>query len=238
MSKSQAQIAANKEQVRNRLTTDISTWSRECILPYPPEFERSIDLLLQAALLAKKGGEQRVKQAQSLIKQMADADMRSWFDDLAQNSGKVRLEILNRTPEKLVGNKLIKRPTTKLESQVIQLQGFHCRYCGIRLVPNNQLKKLQCLVGYETLPNRSQDKNKTKNTDIHGIWLLTRAAVDHVEPVAQGGQDVNRVENLVACCWSCNYGKWKYTLKELELDNPLCRPVKKTDWSGLTDILP
>ena len=238
MSKSQAQIAANKERVRSRLTTDISQWSRECLLPYPPEFEHSIDLLLQAAILAKQGGEQRVKEARLLIKEMADADMRSWFDDLAQNSGKVRLEILNRAPKKLVGNKSQKRPTAKLENQIIQAQGFHCRYCGIRLVPNKQLVHLQKLVGYEILPNRSRKEKRTQNTDVHGIWLLTRAAVDHVEPVAQGGQDVNRIENLVACCWSCNYGKWKYTLKDLELDNPLCRSAKKTDWLGLTDIFP
>jgi len=237
VSKSKAQIAANKERVRDRLTTDISTWSRECLLPYPPEFEHAIDLLLQAALLANKGGELRVKQAQSLINQMADADMRSWFDDLAQNSGKVRLEILNRTPVKLVGNTLQKRPTAKLENQIIQDQGFHCRYCGIRVVPNKQLVQLQKIVGYEILPNRSRKEKRTQNTDVHGIWLLTRAAVDHVEPVAQGGQDVNRVENLVACCWSCNYGKWKYTLKDLKLDNPLCRSAKKTDWLGLTDLL-
>jgi 5-methylcytosine-specific restriction endonuclease McrA len=237
MSKSQAQIAANKERVRDRLTVDISTWSRECLLPYPSEFEHAIDLLLQAAILAKQGEDQNVIQAQLLIKQMADADMRSWFDDLAQNSGKVRLEILNRIPEKLPGNKMQKRPTAKLENQIIQDQGFHCRYCGIRLVSNKQLVQLQKIVGHEILPNRSRKEKRTQNTDVHGIWLLTRAAVDHVEPVAQGGQDVNRVENLVACCWSCNYGKGKYALKDLELDNPLCRPARKTKWSGLTDIL-
>ncbi len=103
MSKSKAQIVANKARVREILTNDTSKWSRECVLPYPKEFETSIDLLLEASLLAAQG-ESGVKQARQLIKQMADAEMRSWFDDLAQNSGKVRLEMLQCKPEKLVGN--------------------------------------------------------------------------------------------------------------------------------------
>lgn len=237
MRKSRAQIAANKELVRERLTADTAEWSRECVLPYPKEFERSIDLLLEASRVATQG-ESGVLQAKQLISQMADAEMRSWFDDLAQNSGTVRLEILNRKPEKLVGNGSIKRPSAKIEIQIIRTQGFHCRYCGIRIVPNEQFINLQNLVGYKTLPNRSRQEKKMRNTDIHGVWLLTRATVDHVEPMAKGRLDVNRDENLAACCWPCNYAKWKYTIEELEIDNPMCRPPRHTDWLGLTDILP
>ena len=76
-----------------------------------------------------------------------------------------------------------------------------------------------------------------RNTDIHGIWLLTRATVDHVEPMAKGGLAVNRDENLAACCWPCNYAKWKYTLADLELDDPTFRQPRHTDWLGLTDVL-
>ena len=236
MSKSKAQIVANKARVRERLTNDTSKWSRECVLPYPKEFETSIDLLLEASLLAVQG-ESGVKQARQLIKQMADAEMRSWFDDLSQNSGKVRLEMLNRKPKKSNGKSSEERPTKKREMQIIREQGFHCRYCGIRLVPNNQLKNLQDLVGYKTLPNRSKMEKKTSNADIHGIWILTCATVDHVEPMAMGGLDINRDENLAACCWSCNYAKSWYTIEDLEIDNPMGRPARHTDWLGLTDIL-
>ena len=234
MGKSRAQISANKNKVRDLLTAE---WSRECVIPYPKKFDRSIDLLLEAATLATQG-KSGVEQAQQLISQMADAEMRSWFDDLAQNSGTVRLEMLNRKPVNLVGSASIKRPTARKEIEIIRDQGFHCRYCGIRSVPNDQFKKLQCLVGYGTLPNRSKELKKMRNTDIHGIWLLTRATVDHVEPMAKGGLDVNRDENLAACCWPCNYAKWKYTIEELEIDNPMCRGPKRTDWLGLTDVLP
>lgn len=35
MSNLKAQIEVNKERVRNRLTSENSRWSRECLLPYP-----------------------------------------------------------------------------------------------------------------------------------------------------------------------------------------------------------
>jgi len=237
MSKTQAQVNANKALVRKRLTDDITQWSRKCVLPYSEDFEHSIDLLLQASLMAVQG-KSGVANAQQLIQQMADAEMRFWFDALAQNAGAVRLEILNRKPNKPVIKSLNKRPTEKVELRIIREQGFHCRYCGIRLVPNKQLVKLQTLVGYDILPNRSRKKNRITNTDIHGIWTLTRATVDHVEPMALGGLDVNRDENLAACCWSCNYAKSWYTIEDLEIDNPMSRPARHTDWLGLTDILP
>ena len=236
MSKSQAQIDTNKALVRERLTDDTTKWSRECVLPYPKEFDGSIDLLLEASLVAVQG-KSGIKQARQLIQQMSDAEMRSWFDALAQNAGAVRLEILNRKPNKSVSKSSEERPTKKREMQIIREQGFHCRYCGIRLVPNKQLKNLQDLVGYETLPNRSKKKKKTSNADIHGIWILTRATVDHVEPMATGGLDINRDENLAASCWSCNYAKSWYTIGDLEIDNPMSRPPKINDWQGLTDIL-
>lgn len=236
MAKTRKQIAQNKAWIRDRLTDDSATWSRECVLPYPARFERSIDLLLEAAKAASRGDSGR-NAAQGLIKKMDDQEMRSWFDDFAQNAGKVRLEILGKKPQVLNSKGTVKRPTPRLELDIIRRDGFHCRYCGIRVVPNAQFKKLQEVVGYETLPNRSQAKRLTRNTDIHGIWLLTRATVDHVEPVSAGTADINRTENLVASCWPCNYAKWKYTIEDLELDHPNTRPIRTSDWLGLTDIL-
>ena len=118
MSKPQAQIDANKTLVRERLTDDITSWSRECVLPYPKEFEHSIDLLLEASLMAVQG-RSGVKQAQHLIQQMLDAEMRTWFDALAQNAGAVRLEILNRKPNKTVG-KNANHPGTGVSLQVLR----------------------------------------------------------------------------------------------------------------------
>jgi hypothetical protein len=236
MAKTKAQIAANKHFIREQLGEDPSKWSTSCVLPYPEKFERSIDLLHQAALAAASGVA-GIEQAKHLIGQMDDWEMRTWFDDYAQNSGKVRLEISGTKHISKSGGGSLVRPSKKHQLAIIKAQGFHCRYCGIRIVPRDQFLKLQKLVGYVTLPNRSQKLGKMKNTDIHGIWLLTRATVDHIEPMSQGGIDVNREENLAACCWPCNYAKWKYTVEELGLENPNLRPPTSNQWLGLTDIL-
>ena len=235
--KTRAMIAKNKSKVRAYLTEDPTNWPRDCVIRYPSKFERSIDLLHDAAKAAVVG-EQGRAESKYLISQMDDLEMRSWFDEMAQNAGKVRLEILGRKPKAPIGRSSNKRPSKREELPIITRDGFHCRYCGIRIVPNEQLKKLQKIVGYETLPDRSQALRRTKNTDIHGIWLLTRATVDHVEPVSRGGPDVNREENLVACCWPCNYAKWSYTIQDLELDHPGEQSAKINDWCGLMDFLP
>ncbi len=235
MAKSHAQISVNKERIRQLLTLDVSSWSRECVLPYPREFDYSLDLLVEAAREATSTNG-NIELARSLILKTSDHEMRSWFDDVAQNAGKVRLELLQQIPRAHRGKSVIKRPTEARKLEIIRAQGFHCRYCGIRIIPNRQLKNLQQLAGYDIFPNRSRALGKTRNTDIHGVWLMTRATVDHVDPISRGALDANREENLVACCWPCNYAKWKYTLEELKLDHPGSRPPTFTDWRGLTDF--
>ncbi len=234
MAKSRSEIEKNKEFVRHLFARESSALSRECVLPYPREFDRSIDLLVEAArvLVSNK---QDVEHARSLILKTADYEMRSWFDEVAQIAGGVRLELLGRTSGLRHGSISIKRPSEKRELEIIQTQGFHCRYCGIRIIPNRQLKRIQQLVGYDIFPNRSRERGKTRNTDIHGVWLMTRATVDHVDPISRGADNVNREENLVASCWSCNYAKWKYTLDELGLDHPDTRSPKFSNWRGLSD---
>lgn len=130
MSKSQAQLATNKQHVRQMLGLDPRLWSRECVLPYPRSFERSIDLLLEAAVFVSQGDSGR-DPARDLIKQMDDQEMRSWFDDFAQNAGKVRLEMLGRKPQVPTGKSTVKRPSPRFELDIIRRDGFHCRYCGM-----------------------------------------------------------------------------------------------------------
>jgi 5-methylcytosine-specific restriction endonuclease McrA len=66
----------------------------------------------------------------------------------------------------------------------------------------------------------------------HGIYLMLMASYDHVKPHSEGGS--NDDSNLVTACWSCQFGKYKYSLKKLRLQNPFDKePVALGDWSGL-----
>lgn len=235
MAKTNNQIAVNKKKIAEMLGPDPQLWSRECVLPYPKKFEESIDLLYQAAQSAIRG-EDGISKARQLLAQTGDHEMREWFDSFAQNAGQVRAELLGITKSRK-GASTAKRPSKKEELEVIESQGFHCQYCGIRLVHNDQFLKLQKIVGYTALPNRSALRGKMKNLDIHGLWVLTRATVDHIDPMSNGSEDPNRRENLVACCWPCNYAKFNFTLDELRLDHPRTRDHKVSQWKGLTDLL-
>lgn len=71
------------------------------------------------------------------------------------------------------------------------------------------------------------------NASRHGAVLTFRANVDHVLPWQRGGW--THLENLVSACWPCNYGKDRYTLDELGLDDPRLRaPVLSDGWDGLS----
>ncbi|MSQ94102.1 MAG: HNH endonuclease, partial [Gemmataceae bacterium] len=74
------------------------------------------------------------------------------------------------------------------------------------------------------------------NADRHGVVLTFRANADHVIPWSLGGR--TDLQNLVAACWCCNYGKSNFTLVQLGLDDPQERPATNIDtWDGLTSLL-
>ena len=66
----------------------------------------------------------------------------------------------------------------------------------------------------------------------HGLYLMLMASHDHVKSHSEGGS--NEDSNLVTSCWGCQFGKYKYSLRELRLDNPLdTEPVMLENWNGL-----
>jgi 5-methylcytosine-specific restriction endonuclease McrA len=64
---------------------------------------------------------------------------------------------------------------------------------------------------------------------------MCQATYDHVKPLQLGGQ--SSVGNLVATCKACNYGKGKFSLKELGLNRPREWQIIADDWHGLADLL-
>lgn len=56
---------------------------------------------------------------------------------------------------------------------------------------------------------------------------------DHVIPWNQGGR--TDLSNLVSACASCNYGKDRFTIEQLGIENPFKRQPIIDNWMGLTD---
>jgi 5-methylcytosine-specific restriction endonuclease McrA len=59
--------------------------------------------------------------------------------------------------------------------------------------------------------------------------------LDHIDPISTSGRDDD--DNLATSCWACNFGKYDYTIKELDLDPPMTKRGASDGWVGLRDIV-
>ena len=127
------------------------------------------------------------------------------------------------------------RPAKQFEQRVLPLDGYRCRYCGIRVVPYEVFGETERILGREHFRMTDPEGRKPKNEQQHGAALAFCAVVDHILPWNLGGDSC--LTNLVTACFSCNYGKGDFTLEQLGLDDPLSRPPILDDWRGMTEHL-
>lgn len=156
-------------------------------------------------------------------------ELNSWFDVHAQNSGTFRAKHFGpRGSSHRAPDLDPQRQVTRFEKKLFARDGYRCRYCAVRVVPGTVTKRMESLLGKDMF-----DATSRSNSARHGIKLAFSAALDHVVPHSQGGR--TDAENLVTCCWACNYGKADYTLKELGLIDPRRFDPIVDDWMGLTE---
>jgi len=200
-------------------------------LPYPREFDESIDHFVAATKLAFAGEVQEARRRMNSIDHMS---MAKWFDEIAQHVGDVRYELIsNAQPYRKRAQSNKKRDTGDARiRRLAERDGYRCGYCGIRVVEPAVLKKVQSRLGRDVFPSKTGEKGSS-NLDYHGIWLVMAITLDHIKPFAIDADDSDR--NLVTCCWGCNFGKYDYTLKELDLARPEQSRGVFGGWHGLRD---
>lgn len=124
----------------------------------------------------------------------------------------------------------VRNVSTALQRIVLARDRYCCRYCGTPVVPKAVLDAYALVVGTGAFPTKAGNAGK------HGVVLAFRANIDHVLPHNLGGR--TDATNLVAACWSCNYGKNRFTVEELSIEDPRGRePLGWNDWTGLTEYL-
>ena len=176
---------------------------------------------------AKSGN---VEVARGLLLASPDAALREWFDVHGQNVGTWRYKAFNLpAPEKDLPLDPVKS-FAKFEVPLFSRDNYRCRYCQSQVLPAKVFRSLQGLVGEEYIPLKGTNSGRS------GFYLMYCATLDHVLPHSLGGRtDEN---NLVTCCWSCNYGKTNYSLEQLGLGDPFSRePSSDSTWRGLTDFI-
>lgn len=204
-------------------------WSRCAPLLPPNWFDQQIDTFRAVVLAASNG---YIELATSLLARVRSDDLRDWFVEHGQNSGRSRAHILKKAPpsKSTVTLDPVSSPNT-FSDQVFARDGYRCRYCQLRVVPKRVFSDLQMVLGRALFT-----ANAKTNKQRHGAVMAFRANIDHVEPWSFGGW--TSLENLVTTCWCCNYGKSSYTLEQLGIDDPRLSEPKLDQWDGLIPTLP
>ena len=213
----------NAALLHDEIGTNPAVWNKNCLVPYPKEFDQQIDLVAEAIRIAQSSPGLAREITQSL-----DAEpMKRWFIDVALWSGAWRAEILGNHKKAVRGLGVRKMVSQTKLDELFARDKWRCRYCGIRVAGNRKhFKKFANTIGMPELIAGRTDESR------HGLYLMLMASYDHVKPVNQDG--TNDSTNLVTACWCCQFGKYKYSLDELGLKGPINPDLVKSDkWACL-----
>ena len=217
------------KMVCSELGEESARWSKRAPLPVPDWFDQQLSVFVKAVQAASLG--QREEAIERLTKVRSN-DLRDWFVEHGQISGRFRLRKLQRpAPDPVpVSERDEQTISAQLAKEVLERDGYRCRYCGLRVVSKSVLSAFSAVVGADRF------RATGTNAERHGVVLAFRANTDHVKPWRLGGQTSE--DNLVTACWSCNYGKAGHTVDQLGIEDPLGRKPHIHDWDGLVPLLP
>lgn len=203
---------------------------RECLWdPVPEVFDAA--KTLESAVAAHIAGDRPTAE-----KLFASADIdaiRDWTEHLWGAGWHDRFKLKAYTgPLKLKpkSDRCVQRmPPISALREVVLRDGYHCRYCGIPVIPKEVRVRAHSLypeaISWGTT-NRSQ----------HAAFQCMWMQFDHVIPHAYGGS--NSLDNVVVSCAPCNNGRGSYLLEEIDLESPFNRSPHESDWKGLLDLMP
>jgi hypothetical protein len=216
-------VPKNEAQLQESLGTDTEKWNTNCLIPYPKEFDKQIDLVAEAVRIAHLDP----AKARAMVQSFDSEPMKRWFIDVALWSGAWRAERVGLHEKRMKSLGIRKIVSQKKLDDLFAGDKWRCRYCGIRVAGNRKhFKKFAQAIDMPELIAGRTDESR------HGLYLMLMASYDHVRPVNQEG--TNDADNLVTACWSCQFGKYKYSLEELGLTGPIDpRLVKSDSWAGL-----
>ena len=197
-------------QVCEYLGEDPTAWSKSCPLVPPIHFANAFKNILKIENLLL---DEKISAAVNILREPLGDEIREWFVDHAQSAWSFRSKVIgNLETTTFSGSLDTRRLTNDIRKQVIDRDGFVCGYCKGKLVSDARLNKISSIVGTENF------RISGNNAQRHGYIYVSRTTVDHVLPQSKGGQ--TELDNLITCCWACNYGKAEKTLSELGLVDP------------------
>lgn len=124
----------------------------------------------------------------------------------------------------------VRHLTTETKAFVLARDGHRCRYCGSPVI-SADIRKLLHKLYPDSVPWDRHDPRQ-RHQGLQALWLQ----FDHVVPHYHGGR--SDPANIVVFCALCNYGKDRFTLRQLHLSDPRDREPVPVDWDGLERLRP
>lgn len=211
----------------SEIDSNSKTWDADCPLRTPDWMQNAVDEFVRAVHEYREGN---TSACIARLQQIDGDAITTWYIEHGQMSGKFRtaLRAVPAPPDVPLALRDPLRSPKQLQCAVFERDGYHCRYCGNRLIDQTFMKQF-------VTDLRSDSFTKgTTNLTSHGIIHLTWPVADHVIPWNKGGR--TSLDNLVASCAPCNYGKAGYTIEQLGITNPFSRPPIVDEWDGLVHV--
>lgn len=201
---------------------------RKCLKdPIPEIFEAAS--YLRRAVDAHNSDEPAV--AANLFAAANMSAVRDWTESIWGTGWKslVRPRVIEGAPPYLskVDRQPLRMPNKLGEATIIARDGYHCRFCGIPVIHKRIRERAARLYPHVVTWGRS---NPSQHAAFQAMWLQ----FDHLIPHSRGG--TSDLSNVLITCAPCNYGRFHYTVEELDLINPLSREPVTSDWNGLEDF--
>ena len=120
-----------------------------------------------------------------------------------------------------------KWPSHTVIARVYERDRYQCRYCGEKVVLTPVMRLVARL-----FPQQFPYQSNWKADSTHPAFVSRSATLDHVAPIADGGDPLDPA-NLATACWGCNRRKGDLRLNEIGWS--LVEP-KDPDWRGLAEL--
>ena len=85
----------NEAQLQESLGTDKASWSKNCLVPYPREFDKQIDLVAEAVQIAHSDP----AKARAIVQSLNTEPMKRWFIEVSRKEDEKPGDTKNRVTE-------------------------------------------------------------------------------------------------------------------------------------------
>lgn len=202
---------------------------RRCLLEPIPQIYLAQDLLSEAAECDKRDDRNGAEEA---IRKADFPEIEKWTESLwGKAIPPSTLRRLVEDPQPIPKERQDKKDVpAEMSRNLVARDGYHCRWCGIPVIPKRVRDYLKGKYGE---PMRWVNSGYVEHAAFKAMTLVE----DHLIPRSRDGKTL--LNNLIVSCWPCNSGRGNFMPEEMCLIRPIPAegPWIKSNWDGLKRVL-